>query len=97
MFRSMIPAFVTSLLMTAAFVTAEAHAQPDATSVAAPGAEAAPQKAEKKICKRQARTGTRLSADRICKTAAEWDRVERETREDVSKMTEMRGDTDMGQ
>ncbi|MBL8645429.1 MAG: hypothetical protein JNK21_15965 [Rhodospirillaceae bacterium] len=54
-------------------------------------------KSDKKICKRQNRTGTRLGADRICKTADEWDRFERQQREDIQKMTEMKGDTDMGQ
>ncbi|HTG38682.1 hypothetical protein [Sphingomonas sp.] len=30
-------------------------------------------RAEKKICKGQAKTGTRVRAKRVCKTQAEWD------------------------
>ena len=48
---------------------------------------------EKKICKRSQKTGTRLGATRICKTAREWEQYEFQMRNDASTMTEMKGHT----
>jgi len=38
---------------------------------------------EKKICRVQETTGSRLSSRRICKTQAEWDAVAADARNDV--------------
>jgi hypothetical protein len=37
----------------------------------------------KRICKTIKTTGSRLGGKRLCATRAEWDRIERETQEDV--------------
>jgi len=42
---------------------------------------------EKKICRVQETTGSRLGAKRICKTQAEWDEIAANARNDVEKAT----------
>ncbi|WP_322964583.1 hypothetical protein [Sphingomonas fuzhouensis] len=42
---------------------------------------------EKKICRVQETTGSRLSAKRICKTQAEWDEIAANARNDVESAT----------
>ena len=49
-------------------------------------AEPAPVK-EKKICRVQETTGSRLSSKRICKTQAEWDEIAANARNDVENAT----------
>jgi hypothetical protein len=38
---------------------------------------------EKKICRAQETTGSRLASKRICKTQAEWDEIAANARNDV--------------
>lgn len=45
--------------------------------------EANPPAKPQKICKSIKTTGSRLNVRRLCATKAEWERVERETQEDV--------------
>ena len=42
---------------------------------------------EKKICRVQETTGSRLGAKRICKTQAEWDEIAANARNDVENAT----------
>lgn len=42
---------------------------------------------EKKICRVQETTGSRLAAKRICKTQAEWDEIAANARNDVETAT----------
>ncbi|CAM3207919.1 MULTISPECIES: hypothetical protein [Sphingomonas] len=42
---------------------------------------------EKKICRVQETTGSRLGAKRICKTQAEWDEIAANARNDVDSAT----------
>ncbi|MFV0922780.1 hypothetical protein ACR720_04745 [Sphingomonas parapaucimobilis] len=42
---------------------------------------------EKKICRVQETTGSRLSSKRICKTQAEWDEIAANARNDVENAT----------
>jgi hypothetical protein len=50
-------------------------------------------KEEKKICKTQGVTGSRLNKTRTCRTAKEWDDIERVNKENAAKMTDMKGAT----
>ncbi len=50
-------------------------------------------KEEKKICKTQGVTGSRLNKTRTCRTAKEWDDLERYNKENAAKMTDMKGAT----
>lgn len=53
-------------------------------------------KSEKLICRKDIVTGSRLNKKKTCMTAKEWDRFERQNREDAATMTENRavsGDT----
>lgn len=43
---------------------------------------------EKKICRVQETTGSRLSSKRICKTQAEWDEIAANARNDVQSATD---------
>ncbi len=38
---------------------------------------------EKKVCRTEQATGSRLGAKRICKTRAEWDEIAADARKDV--------------
>ncbi|WP_312488487.1 hypothetical protein [Sphingomonas sp.] len=42
---------------------------------------------EKKICRMQETTGSRLGGKRICKTQAEWDEIAANARNDVETAT----------
>ncbi|QDX27245.1 hypothetical protein FPZ54_15360 [Sphingomonas suaedae] len=46
---------------------------------------AAPVK-EKKICKAEAATGTRLARRKICRTAAEWDAIQKQAVQDAREI-----------
>lgn len=52
-----------------------------ATDPAAQAAAAKQKAANRKICRTSVVTGSRLQSERICRTAAEWDALEKETRE----------------
>ena len=71
-----------SVLLLATETAAPAPQQP-ATAISQP-AEA--QKAEKKICKREQSTGSRMDSKRICLTAAQWKEHEQEARDNVADM-----------
>lgn len=43
---------------------------------------------EKKICRVQETTGSRLSSKRICKTQAEWDEIAANAHNDVQSATD---------
>ncbi|MBL8628728.1 MAG: hypothetical protein JNM81_03805 [Rhodospirillaceae bacterium] len=50
-------------------------------------------KEDKKICKVSGVTGSRLNKTRTCRTAKEWDDIERVNKENAAKMTDMKGAT----
>ena len=52
---------------------------------AAAAEEAAPRQKERRICRREPTTGTRLAAPRVCMTQSEWDAVAERAREDMSR------------
>ena len=70
------------LMLAAAVVGAPIAAAP--TAFAAGDETATSQRKERRICRRQAETGTRLKAPPVCMTQSEWDRVEEEARNDMS-------------
>lgn len=41
---------------------------------------------EKKICQIETRTGSRLDRGRVCRTAAEWDAIRRDTADKAREM-----------
>ncbi len=60
-------------------------------ALAGPQAEPAPPPApvkERKICRVQETTGSRLASKRICKTQAEWDEIAANARNDVQNATD---------
>ena len=59
-------------------LTAVAAAAGQAPAAAPPQPKAA---AEKKICKREETTGSRVNGKRVCKTRAQWDAIQREAQE----------------
>jgi cell envelope opacity-associated protein A len=67
-----------SVLLALALVTDPASAAGKAANEATATAEAPAPVEEKKICKRMEATESRVSAKRICKTAAEWKKYQRE-------------------
>lgn len=72
-------------LFSVLLLASEAAVAVSATPAEAPAAVEAP-KEEKKICKREAATESRLGAKRICLTAAQWkDRQQKTGFGDVSK------------
>jgi len=77
-------------------VAGHAHSQPAPTPTPVSEAVTPNADSEKKICRRFAKTGTRIGTQRVCRTAAEWDAYERQTREDASTMTQMKGHTNAG-
>ncbi|HEX8643504.1 MAG TPA: hypothetical protein VF702_06270 [Allosphingosinicella sp.] len=71
------------------FLLAAAVAAAVATPIAVAAAEADQpprQKKERRICRREPTTGTRLAAPRVCMTQREWDGQAEAAREDMSKM-----------
>lgn len=48
--------------------------------------EAAPPLKEKKICKSEAPTGSRLSRRKVCRTAAEWDAIQKQAVQDAREL-----------
>ncbi len=55
--------------------------------VAAAQDEAQEPKAEKKICRTEATTGSLLRKKRTCLTQAQWDRIAEETKENMRRVT----------
>jgi hypothetical protein len=47
----------------------------------------------RRVCRSQAKTGSRLSTARVCHTAAEWDEIERVTRMEIERQQAMGGIT----
>ncbi len=56
-------------------------------SAGAPADDAAPASApQKKICKAEAATGTRLSRRKVCRTAAEWEFLRKQAVEESREL-----------
>jgi invasion protein IalB len=70
-----------------------AAAGPSLAQTAAPAAPAvataqAPASGEDKVvCKREAETGSLLAAKKVCHTQGDWDRMARDSRDQVNAMT----------
>ncbi|MFL9840066.1 hypothetical protein ABS767_03740 [Sphingomonas sp. ST-64] len=62
-----------------------AFALVSATPVAEDAVTAAPAK-PKKICKAEAATGTRLSRRKVCRTAAEWEAIQKQAVQDAREI-----------
>lgn len=56
------------------------------TSVSGQETPAEPAKQEKKICQTERMTGSRTRNTRICLTRAEWDRLRRNTKQDIDDL-----------
>lgn len=54
-------------------------------ALAADGKPAKPEK-EKKICQPETRTGSRLDRGRICRTAAEWEAIRKDSADKAREM-----------
>lgn len=67
------------------------------TPVYAQSQDAAPSDAktekEQQICKRVGTTGSRIGGERVCKTAAEWERDEQASKDAARRMSSARGAT----
>jgi|GEM_PF-2469841 len=48
--------------------------------------ESAPRQKERRICRREPTTGTRLAPPRVCRTQREWDETAQQAREDMDRM-----------
>ena len=52
-----------------------------------PAAAAPPPADERKICRKEQSTGSRLGGKRICHTKAEWDEIAANSRNDIDSAT----------
>ncbi|MBL8628727.1 MAG: hypothetical protein JNM81_03800 [Rhodospirillaceae bacterium] len=57
------------------------------------GVGPAPKGEDPKICRRVATTGSRVGGERVCKTAAEWQREEKENQAAAKELSRVRGAT----
>lgn len=76
-------------LLFAAPVVAAAKDAPPA-SAAKPASAAESDDAGKLVCRREATSGSRLGAKRVCRTAAEWERTRREDQQMTEKVQSQR-------
>lgn len=74
---------------------APAAAQPapaeNAAQAADMGVGPAPKGDDPKICRRIATTGSRVGGERVCKTASEWQREEKENQDAAKQLSRVRG------
>jgi hypothetical protein len=80
-------ALLSSLLIMAAATGVET---PQPVLAAAAAQRAAPEKKERKICRTTDRIGSRVSGVRTCRTKAEWDEMEAETRSTIREFQQER-------
>lgn len=70
---------------------------PNGEAAAAPGLRiataAAPSKPEKKICRRRVKTGSLADYERLCATAAEWERMSQNTQREWGALQGTHGST----
>lgn len=73
------------LLLIAAIAAPPLAAVP-VLGVASAEEAAAPKQKQRRICRREPTTGTRLAAPRVCRTQREWDETAQQAREDMDRM-----------
>lgn len=86
--------FVLSVWGVAVLSAGPAAAQPVPAENAAQATGAvgpAPKGEDPKICRRIATTGSRVGGERVCKTAAEWQREEKENQDAAKQLSRVRG------
>jgi hypothetical protein len=76
---------VTLLFALAAFGAAAAQAP----AAAPPPPQAKPAAEEKKICKREDMTGSRVAGKRVCRTKAQWDAITQQDQQALQEMTKL--------